>query len=408
MEVRKLTDSNDWLESERVIETAFLHPWDEEQSRRRIEAQAEGKEPRAEESWGLFDDSGAMVTSISTLRHRLSFGGKPIGAGEIHMVGSIPEHRGGGGVRMLMGEILRDFHTRGDALAVLIPFSCAFYRKFGFEMAGRMMRQRVAIEQLADYACKHRVTRVWQESELAPVRALWDAYAIAHDLSELRDDAAWAWRGNGDFGDPDFLHPERQRYTYVLWADSNKPAAYVRFSFCHEPDMPFVGELSVNELVWNAPQDLCAVLGFLYRMRAKVTHINFELADVDLAAILPESDRVEQQIDSHVMARLLDTEQLLRLMPHPYGTSSYILEVEDAFLPEVSGRWQVTYADGKATAVARTGAYPDLVVDETTASQLVLGRIGLADALYRPDTQVLRNVENLQRVFTRRTVHLAL
>ena len=91
MEVRKLTDSNDWLESERVIETAFLHPWDEEQSRRRIEAQAEGKEPRAEESWGLFDDSGAMVTSISTLRHRLSFGGKPIGAGEIHMVGSIPE-----------------------------------------------------------------------------------------------------------------------------------------------------------------------------------------------------------------------------------------------------------------------------------------------------------------------------
>ena len=103
-----------------------------------------------------------------------------------------------------------------------------------------------------------------------------------------------------------------------------------------------------------------------------------------------------------------NTEQLLRLMPHPYGTGSYILEVEDAFLPEVSGRWQVTYADGKATAVARTGAYPDLVVDETTASQLVLGRIGLADALYRPDTQVLRNVENLQRVFTRRTVHLAL
>lgn len=97
MLIRKLTDSIDWFESERVIETAFLHPWDEVEAQRQIKAQAEGAEPRFEESWGLFDDEGAMVTSISTLRHSISFGGTAIDAGEVHMVGSLPEHRGVGG-----------------------------------------------------------------------------------------------------------------------------------------------------------------------------------------------------------------------------------------------------------------------------------------------------------------------
>ena len=307
-----------------------------------------------------------------------------------------------------MGDILRDFRASGDALAVLIPFSCAFYRKFGFEMAARTTRQRVAIEQLAGFACECRVTRVWEEDELKPVRALWDAWALTHDLAELRANDAWVWRGNGDFGAPDFMHPDRQRYTYVLWTSDNEPAAYLRFSFFHEPNMPFVGELAVSELVWSEPQDLRSALGFLYRMRAKVSHVNFELAHVDLATILPESDRVEQQLDSHVMARLLDVEHMLRLMPQAHGTGSYVLEVSDAFMPEVAGRWQVTFADGRATAVERTSRTPDLIADQTTACQLILGRISLSDARYRPDVQVADNTKTLERVFVQRPVHLSL
>lgn len=407
MEVRKLTDPSDWFECERVIQTAFLHPWDDAEAQHKVDAQADGTQPRQEESWGLFDDGGTMVTSISTLRHQLSFGSTSISAGEVHMVGSLPEHRGGGGVRTLMAQILRDFRARGDALAVLIPFSCSFYRKFGFEMAARTMCQRVAIEQLAGFTCDHRATRVWEEDELGPVRALWNAYALTHDLAELRHDEAWAWRGNGDFGAPDFLHPKRQRHTYVLW-DGGKPGAYLRFSFFHDPEMPFVGELAVNELVWSTPRDLHAALGFLYRMRAKVSHVNFELADLDLAAILPESDRVEQRVDSHVMARLLDAKRLIQLMPQPHGEGSYVMEIEDAFMPEVGGRWQVAYAGGRTHSVEFTEHAPDLVADETSACQLILGRIGLTDALYRTDVQVLGNAETLERVFVRRPVHLAL
>lgn len=408
MEIRKLTNPQEWLESERVLATAFLHPWDEKETGRKVQEQARGAEPRAEESWGLFVDDGSMSTSISTLRHTLSFGGREFPAGEIHMVGSLPESRGGGGVRALMGEILRDFRSRGDALAVLIPFSCAFYRKFGFELSGRTVRQRLSIDQLAGFACDLTVTRVWEEQDLVPVRELWDSFALSHDLAEIRGDEAWQWRGNGDFGEPDFMHPERQRYTYVFWDESGEACAYVRFSFFHEPDLPFVGELKVSDLVWANPQALRGVLGFLYRMRAKVSHVNFELEGLELAPLVPEGDRVEQQIDSHVMARMLDVKRLLGQMPQPFGEGSYVLQVEDDFLPEVSGRWQVTYENRRATNVTCTDLAPDLVASQTVACQLVLGRISLEDALYRSGVQALGNTDTLTQVFVRRPIYLSL
>ena len=408
MEIRKLTDWHDWLESERVIATAFLHPWDEDETRRMVQEQAGGEKPRLGQSWGLFDDDGVMTTSISSLRRVLSFGGEALSVGEIHMVGSIPEHRGEGGVRTLMSAVLRSFRERGDALAMLIPFSCAFYRKFGFEIVSRMVCQRVEIGQFAEFGCDYRVTHVWEEADLLPVRALWESCARTRDLTELRGNDAWEWRGNGDFGEPDFLHPELQRYAYVLW-DGNEAIAYVRFSYHPQSsDAPFVGELQVHDIAFAHPVAFRAVLGFLYRMRAKVTHVNFELPDVDLATLVSEGDKVEQRLDCHVMARLLDPARLLSLMPHPHGAGSYVLGIEDAFMPEVAGCWRVAYRDGVAATVEVVDGEADLVVGEPIACQLILGRIGFADALLRPGVCVRSNEEILRRVFVQRPVHLSL
>ena len=46
----------------------------------------------------------------------------------------------------MMGVVLRAYKEKGLPLVVLIPFSFAFYRKFGFELASREMTQRVKID----------------------------------------------------------------------------------------------------------------------------------------------------------------------------------------------------------------------------------------------------------------------
>ena len=77
-------------------------------------------------------------------------------------------------------------------------------------------------------------------------------------------------------------------------------------------------------------------------------------------------------------------------------------------MPEAAGRWKVAYGEGRATSVEPTDSEPDLLVDETTAVQLILGRAGLEDVLYRPDVRVIDHAEVLTRAFVRRPTHLSL
>lgn len=409
MRIQKLTTADELFESEHVLATAFLHPWDENEAREKAKAQAAGTAPVSEESWGIFDDADKLVCSISTLRHQLAFGGQVMPVGEVHMVGSLPEGRGGGNVRTLMAELLRHFKQRGDQMAVLIPFSFSFYRKFGFELAARTMTQRVPINQLGAFGCDYTVTRVSSEQDVAVLRSLYDDFVASRNLASFRSDAAWAYKGNGEWGERDFFHRDSMRYTYVLWDGAGRAHAYVTFIFVTGDKGPFVGELKVSDLVYDSPEAFRGVLGFLYRLRAKATHVEFELMDdIDLGTLIPDCDQAERTVGGHVMARLLDVPGMLQKMPHPAGSSSYVVEVEDSFMPENDGRYRVSFGAGKATTVEKTEDGADLSVTEETLCQLVVGRIGLDDARYRAGTVIQGSKQVLEQMFVRRPVCLDL
>lgn len=194
----------------------------------------------------------------------------------------------------------------------------------------------------------------------------------------------------------------------MLWDDAGTPHAYVTFIFVTGEKGPFVGELKVSDMVYDSPEAFRGVLGFLYRMRAKVTHVCFDLMDdLDLATILPECEDVERTLGGHVMARLLDVKRALELMPHPHVVGSYVVSVEDAFMPENTGAYRVTFGP-EATQVELTSDPADLEVTEQTLCQLVVGRISLDDALYREGTVVRAQEGLLRQVFVRRSVSLAL
>ena len=88
--VKKLNTWQEWLESDRIVSTAFLHKWDEKGSAEKYQAQAEGKQPRSEEAWGLFTDSGKMASSIVTMRREMIFDGSKVNVGDVHMAASLP------------------------------------------------------------------------------------------------------------------------------------------------------------------------------------------------------------------------------------------------------------------------------------------------------------------------------
>ena len=408
MAVRMLTTEQEWLEADRLIDTAFLHPWDEGKAAERVKAQAEGSEPRLVRTWGLTDDNDTLLAALTTLDRQMYFGGKPVDVGEVHMVGSRVESRGGGNVRTLMAEVLADFKARGHAFAALIPFSCSFYRKFGFELASHATKQRVPIEQLAGLPCTFRITHVEREEDIAAVRSAYDAFARTRTLASVRTDTDWLWRGNGEYGERGFMLDDCRHDTYVLWDESNAPHAYVTFAFKHEPNMPFFGELVVTDLAYDSPKAFLSVLSLLYRLRAKAGHVTLQLChDIELATVLPDGDNIESAADDFAMLRILDVPRALELMPRTVAEGSFVLEVEDTFMPENSGVYRVDL-NASATRVELCNDQPDLRVSTQTLCLLAIGRISLEGALLREGTQLLSNRELLAQVFTKRPVHFQL
>ena len=404
MDIRKLDTWQEWLESGRIVATAFLHDWKEQEEAEKYKAEAAGTRPRDEEAWGLFDESGRMASTIVTLERRLIFAGEPVPVGDVHMVASLPERRGNGGIRRLMRAVLTDMKKRGDIFAVLHPFSFAFYRKFGFELAASSLRQKAPIDQFAPFRCDWRVKCVDCAEDTRVLKALYDDYIRDKNLAEVREEKDWTYRGGGEYGEPDWWHADKRKYTYIFFVPDGTPGAYLKFVFVPGPQGPFTGAMEVLELVYTSPEAFRNVLGFIYGMRAKITEVNLELLDdLDLAILVPEADHVERRLDGHAMARVLDPEAVLACLPFP-EPGRFAVRLADDFLPENSGVYAVTGAPGQISCVVKREGEADLEVNAQTFCQLVTGLITPAEAAFRPGTRLLSNETFLAKLFVRRPV----
>jgi len=396
MKIVKLETAEEKFRAERLLNTAFLHDWNEEDARK--SANIPGGE-----AWGALDETGRMVSAVTTLRHDLTYEGAVISCGEIHMVGTLPEARGTGAVRELMGAILREFRSRGNLFTTLIPFSFAFYRKYGFEAASEMLVQKAGVEQFASFRQEFRARQILSQREADEAHRLYTAFVSRYNLADLRGERDWTLRENGEIGERSWGLEDRAHYSYLLYDADGKPRAFFTFAFVHGPEGPFVGKMAVTELVFDSPEALRNVFGFFYGMRAKITEVTAELpTDVDWSVMLPESDSVERKLDGHMTARVLQVENVLAAMRQPEGCGQYRIRVTDAFLPENTGTYTVDFRNGKAEKIVKGEEPADLEVTVETFCQLAVRRISLETALYREGTVLNANEALLRRVFVKK------
>ncbi|MBR3304837.1 MAG: GNAT family N-acetyltransferase [Christensenellaceae bacterium] len=406
MQIRKLGTWEEKLKADRVLAVAFLHDWNEEEARKKRMDEASADTEPEDEIWASFDDAGKMTAAISTVRKEMFFDGKSYPVGEVHMVGSLPEGRESGNIRGLMREVLLDFRRRGDLLSVLIPFNFSFYRKFGFDLIQCNLSQRAAVSQFAGFMPSLKVSQLSGEDEIVEMKELFRRFASGYNLSEIKKEDHWRYRGNGEIGERDWMNKDREKYTYLFRDDTGALRGYVSFIFVFK-DNPFIGEMNVCELIYDGPEALKSIFGFIYRMRAKMTHVNFDLPlDMDLAFMLPDCGGVERTHEGHFMARLLDVKRVLMNMKHPDGKGTYTVRQEDRFLSEDSAAYRVSYEDGKAVSVDEIAGDADVFVTSETLCQLCIGAISLKEAEYREGTRIISNRETLEKVFVRKSVFI--
>lgn len=404
MQIRKLDTWQDWLTVDQIIATAFMFKWNQKEAEEKRKAEADGTRERQELAWGLFDDNDRIVTGIITTRHDMTFDGQVIPTGELNMVGSLPEARDGGNVRAMMREILRDMKARGDLFATLHPFSYRFYRKFGFELMNSELRQTAPVAEFADFGCSYRVNRVSCEEDMPKMKALYEAFILQRNLRMPKDEKAWVYHGNGEFGERDMWQGDRDKYTYLFTDEDGTLHAYLSFTYTADPQNFWVGTMRVSELVYDSPYALRQALGFTYSLRAKVRDMELTLpGGPDLSLIVPECNKITRKLECSTMIRVLNVEEILSKMKQPVGEGSYTVHIDDAFLTENTATYQVCYQDGVTTAVAKTNEPADIVITAETFGQAATGQLDMHDIAYRVGTSINGNTAVLQQVFVKKS-----
>ena len=383
MEIRLLNGEERF--QARLIATVAFHQRMEDPEKARQESEKETCQ-----QWGAFHEDGTLMAQIINNQYMSWLDGTLVRNGGIGAVSTLPEYRMEGAVKEIFKVLLAHAFTDGEVISTLYPFSHAFYRKFGYETVCWKNIYEFSPAVLRGYAFYGEASLWKQGMPVSGWTELYNRFASSYNLAISRDDRAMGERLKGEY------YKDR-KFCYMLH-ENGKPVAYLIFQdIRHDPQ----AILDVQDLAWDGPGGLRAILGFLARFSADYGSIRLFLPrDIELLSLIrsPLAYDIRKTTEQSYMIRVVNAARALETMKKPAGTS-FVVRITDELIPENNGTWKVT-----SDAVSPTEEEPDLTVTEKALGQLVSGAVSLSEALYREDTVVTKNRETLDRVFVRKPI----
>ena len=346
--------------------------------------------------WAAYDSDGEMMSTFTVSDYTVLFDGHDCLMGGIGGVATLPEYRRRGGIRACFNAALKDMYGAGYAFSYLFPFSTAYYRKFGYETCVQKLKWVVDLSQLNPpktvgryrLAEKHRpMTKEIQAVDQVLERR-WNMM-VQHREEYYR----WTEKANPAV---------TQEFTYVCFDEQNVPHGYTTFRQVSEPDGR---NLICRRFCFTDREGFAGLMGLFKSLASDHTYVKFETPVLpSLQYLLPEWSLGAVSwtlLASSGMVRVINAEQVLKSARY-LGTGRCVLEIRDPQIPENSGTFAVTFADGEARSVERTETEADAVMEISTFSALIAGVCDWEDAKHTfPGLTVNRDAQ-LSQVFHRK------
>ena len=305
-------------------------------------------------------------------------------------VGTPVENRRCGHVRRIFDFMHRKAIEDGIAIALLHPFSFAYYNQFGYE--------RVADHGLIRFPTRL-IDFVPRVCDFVPYRAehLPDMLAIHKQFAKGRHLLF------PRFDERHFTHDR----AYICY-DNDTPIAYIVIATGKEFYVNNYSRtwLVVKEMAYVSPQGLQKLFSFLRMFEGE-----FEEIEMYDATVYPEADLYLRHYEKakytrvpDLQAKILNTALLLDANTYPEKPGTFTVHVTDE-LPTVGGVFRVSYGGGTHT-VSRLSedAAADITLPSTVLVRLIYANdpITIDTVQYLPGVTVHGNTEDLFRAFPHR------
>jgi len=363
----------------------------------------------AEVRWGAFEGGKAVAGLVSGER-RAWLDGHSVPMSCIGAVSTLPDSRRRGAVREVFRAMLLEQREAGVALSYLYPFSCAFYRRFGYENSSPRVLWNIPLRGVTWPVVTEGV-EMYDGGNFAAFRAAYEAmprYNTLFDRREadyyaLREGAkphtgkkqAFLYRG-GEGGEGGNEGGGEARNGYIVFERESAPGGGTVMNAATASWGGIVGETVFADLA-----TLRALLGFAKSFEARYDALRF-----NTPLCLPLDRLVEdwglsgatRKLEMNGMLRVVDPVAALKAAAYK-GSGRAVIEVRDAFLG-MDHRLSVAYEDGAATRVEPTSQSPDATYDIQAFSQAIVG-------VYGPDEMRYVGIAPLPAVFYKKPVFIS-
>lgn len=345
---------------------------------------AERDKLEADWIWGAFVD-GKLAAQVFQIPLEMYINGRKMAMGGIGAVSSWPEARRGGLVAGLLVRIIEAMKADGQVISMLAPFSYAFYRKYGWEMAIDRKKYTVpayrwpipAHEQVPGRIERLPLDEALLIDMLGPV---YEAHAARFNgtLSRTRE-----WWGKEVI--------RKKRGEFAVYRDEDgRIQGYLHY-------IAKKREVTVHEFVALTPDAERGLWRFIGLHDSMAERAVLYVPVDDGLSLVGAEPRFGQEIEPYFMARIVDMEAFLRQYafttredrPARWANGSPVsitLEVSDDHAAWNNGRFTVTVDELGNGTVSRG--------DSGAGHPLVKGNIQAFSALFVG----YRSASELQRI----------
>lgn len=275
----------------------------------------------------LIEEDGEARASATVLPLEAYVDGRPVPMGGMAAVMTHPAYRRRGFAGELMRTLLRDMREEGFHLSSLWPFSHAFYRAYGWELAGESVEYRLNPRELPRSPLQRNV-RSLRDDDLPRVMALLEGEASRHPLCVRRREDDWRQT------------LERERREVAVY-DDGAVSGYLLYDMTpweegREPRRT----LTLRELIAATPEAREGLLSLAAGQDPLVFGVRYETPRGEpLHPFLPGS-HVEAKVEPEFMLRIVDVEGALGLLERSVE-APFVIEVSDDGVPENEGEFTV-------------------------------------------------------------------
>jgi predicted acetyltransferase len=320
-------------------------------------------------------DGDRIVGGAGAFPFELTVPGGTVRCGGVTVVGVLPTHRRRGILTAMMRTQLEDIRERGEPIAALWASEEIIYRRFGYGLAS--LAGEMALP--SGYATLREPPDERASVRLVPLAESKDQLAPIYDRVRLRTPGMFArtetWWETRNLPDP----PERrqgggEKNAIVLELDG-EPAGYALYRIHTKFESgAAAGHVDVIEAVADGPVATRELWRVLLDMDWKATLKAYLLPiDHPLVHQLAYPRRMQLRVGDGLWVRIVDVAAALSARGYA-DADPVVVELEDTFLPENSGRWLIG-----SGAVERTEHEPDLALGAGELGSVYLGGFGFGE-----------------------------